>query len=330
MARTRAEISALVVLNTGRSDKTSIINSQCDNALKIALTKHPFQDSLYVCDDIAITEDSPTVSISSLTRDSGTAISNVLDIVTARIVDATLIAFTSGGTEVVVAGDVITGSTSGATAYVTYVPTLSSGSFAAGTAAGNLWICNKSGTFTAAEEFEDSDGNNLGTITADPGVGGTSNTKLTIKNRQWWDKNVINPEDGNKGWPNFGLKFGSNIILDRPADGELHLRLRVSSAPVFAADATECPIELLDIFVEQYVTAMTYLSLGMQEKYVSWYIMALGRNFDTGTVGGSLLAAIQKDRSEIAEDKSVERGVVTSNSGIAIKNLTTGNTNSWY
>jgi hypothetical protein len=58
------------------------------------------------------------------------------------------IAFTSGGTYEIVAGNIITGATSGATATVFDV-VLTSGSWAAGTAAGDLWLNAQTGTFTA-------------------------------------------------------------------------------------------------------------------------------------------------------------------------------------
>jgi len=253
MAKTRAEIAALVVLNTGRSDKTSLINSQCDNALKVAVTEHPFQDSLHICDDLTIDEDATSVDISTLTE-SSVSVGTVIDIITARIVEAD----------------------------------------------------------------------------------GSRNKILKLKNKQWWDKNIVNPEDNQKGWPRFGLKFGSKIILECPAMSGLELRLRVSSVPTFAGDDVECPIGILDVFVEQYVTAMVYLSLGMTDKYLSWYIMALGRDYDRGRVGGTLLQCKQKDRSESAEDKVVERDMSTAKErGVSVKNLITGHDrcgeiDTWY
>lgn len=333
MARTRSEIEALVELNTGRTDKSTLMHSLCDSALKLAVTKHAFHDSFALCDDIAITEDATSVSISSLTKNSGTSIGSLIDIVSARIVEATKLTYTSGEHAAVV-GDVITGATSGATAYVAYVDN-TSGAWT-GTAAGSLWICNKSGTFTDGEDIQDADTNTVAVVTTDPGAGGSKNSVLAIKNKIWWDKNIINPEDNQKGWPTYGLHFGSNIILGRPSDDGLLLRLRVSSVPTFADGDTECPIEVLDLFVEQYVTAMTYLSLGMNDKYLSWYLLALGRNYDRGEVGGTLLSAIDKDKSSGAEDRKVERGAVNRREGgITIENEITGsynygNTAHWY
>lgn len=58
------------------------------------------------------------------------------------------IAFTSGGNYVIRAGHTVTGADSSATGFVESV-SVSSGSWSAGTAAGNLVIRRKSGTFTA-------------------------------------------------------------------------------------------------------------------------------------------------------------------------------------
>ncbi len=256
MALTRTETIALVKLNTGRTDKDTLIDSLCDTALKVATTKHAFQDSMHICDDLTITEDATSVAIAATDlKESTVQISgDLVDIVTARIVEAS----------------------------------------------------------------------------------GTRNAPLIIKNKTWWDKNVVNPEDNQKGWPNFGLHFGTNILLDGPATSGLELRLRTSHIPVFASDATECPIKILDTFVEQYTTAMVFLSLSMNDKYIHWYIMALGRNYDRGEVGGTLLAAITKDRSLAAEDKNVERGSYSQRErGVSVQNLIAGadrygETHSWY
>ncbi len=58
------------------------------------------------------------------------------------------VAYTSGGTFEMLAGQTITGATSGATAVVTKV-TLASGTFAAGTAAGRIFFASQTGTFQA-------------------------------------------------------------------------------------------------------------------------------------------------------------------------------------
>lgn len=58
------------------------------------------------------------------------------------------VSFTSGGTYEVLAGDTITGATSGATAVVTKV-ILTSGTWAGGTAAGRIFFASQTGTFQA-------------------------------------------------------------------------------------------------------------------------------------------------------------------------------------
>lgn len=77
------------------------------------------------------------------------------------------LAFTSGGTYEVLDGDTITGATSGTTGVVFDVE-LTGGSWAAGTAAGNLWIYNTSGNFAGggAENLNVGTNANVATIAA--------------------------------------------------------------------------------------------------------------------------------------------------------------------
>jgi len=244
MARTRSEIEALVELNTGRTEKDTLMHSLCDTALKLAVIKHPFKDSCSQPSDFTITEDATSIDISATT--------GIIRVVTARIVEAD----------------------------------------------------------------------------------GSLNKRLWLKERQWWDEHVINPEDNQKGWPEFGFRFGTNIILDRPARSNLELRLRVSTTPTFTDGDTECPIELLDIFVEQYVTAYIFHSIEQDKSFSFWKSEALGPNYDRGRVGGSLLAAINADTFEPAQETSMG-GRYISDNAIAIRNLITdheryGETDIWY
>lgn len=80
----------------------------------------------------------------------------------ANVASIRKLAFTSGGTYQVLAGDTITGATSGATATVFDVE-LTSGSWAAGTAAGNLWLNNQTGTF-ASENLDVGANANVATV----------------------------------------------------------------------------------------------------------------------------------------------------------------------
>ncbi|KKK77264.1 hypothetical protein LCGC14_2855380, partial [marine sediment metagenome] len=128
MADTRLETQANVILNTGRDDKATLIDGLCDKALKIAVTKHPFEDSVYLFDDVTITEDATSVDISSLVVSSA-SVGTVIDILTTTIVEAS----------------------------------------------------------------------------------GTRNAPLMMKNKQWWNDTIINPEDNIKGWPRYGLKRRSVI-----------------------------------------------------------------------------------------------------------------------
>ncbi len=75
------------------------------------------------------------------------------------------VSFTSGGTYTMVAGDTITGATSGATAVLTKV-ILVSGTFAGGDAAGRLFFASQTGTFQA-ENLNVGANPNVATIAAD-------------------------------------------------------------------------------------------------------------------------------------------------------------------
>ncbi len=152
---------------------------------------------------------------------------------------------------------------------------------------------------------------------------GSLNKRLWLKQRQWWDEHVINPEDNQKGWPEFALRVGTNIILDRPAESNLELRLRVSTVPTFTDDSTESPIALLDIFIEQYVTAYVFHSIEQDKAFYFWKTEALGPNYDRGRIGGSLLAAINADTFEPAEQNEMGRPA-DFNRGLAVQNLITG------
>lgn len=76
------------------------------------------------------------------------------------------LSFTSGGTYTISAGDTITGSSSGAQAYVANVER-TSGTWTSGSAAGWLYIANQSGTYTAEDL-------NVGTNTNVATISGTS------------------------------------------------------------------------------------------------------------------------------------------------------------
>jgi len=77
------------------------------------------------------------------------------------------ITFTSGGTYTPQPGDIVTGNTSGETAVVVATPTPTSGTWAAGTAAGTIQYRSKSGTFTSSETVKigDGEGNKANVLT---------------------------------------------------------------------------------------------------------------------------------------------------------------------
>ena len=236
MARTRTQIKTAVDNNTGRgTEKATLIETLCDEALKIGLTEHPFRDARSTPSDITVTEDATSVDISAIT--------NLFEVLTVRVVEAS----------------------------------------------------------------------------------GSKNYKLVMKDDVWWQEHVVNAEDNTKGWPVHGLKDGSNILLDRPADSNLELRLRVTTEQTFTNDATPCPIAVLDTFVVQYVTAYVFLSIENTDKFNFWHRLALGWKWSEGVVGGTLLHAISHDKKMAAE--TTELDPVTkpkTTGGIAVENLITG------
>lgn len=163
---------------------------------------------------------------------------------------------------------------------------------------------------------------------------GSSNEKLILKNRTWWDTFVVNAEDNQKGWPAYGLRAGSIMYLDRPAESNLELRLRVTTTQTFATDNTACPIALLDTFLVKYVTAEFFAQLKQWETSEMWRKKALGPYFDTrGDPGGFLANAINRDKADIGEEMHMQDQ--EHETGLSIRNdITThddyGNVRSWY
>ncbi|KKK83643.1 hypothetical protein LCGC14_2791320 [marine sediment metagenome] len=246
MARTRTQIKTAIDNNTGRgTEKATLIETLADEALKVAVEAHSFRDARSIPADFTITEDATSVSISS--------ISNLVTVVTARIVEAD----------------------------------------------------------------------------------GSLNRPLPLKDEIWWAKKVINAEDNSKGWPSVGMRRGTDIQLNRPANSGLELRLIVSTEQTFANDAAVCPIKILDTFVIQYITAFVFLSIEATEKFAYWKHLALGWKWDEGIVGGSLKHAIDNDSADIAEESAMEGPGVSGLTGMSIQNLITGhddygNTRAWF
>lgn len=247
-ARTRAQIKTLVESHTGHT-KTALENSLCDSALKFALLRHSFKDAQSVPSDIAITEDTTSVSIAAVT--------GLISVVTARIVEAS----------------------------------------------------------------------------------GSRNRILKLRTRNWWDEHVVNPEDNMKGWPEYGLRVGSTIEFDRPCESGLELRLRVTTEQTFLSDSTICPIAVLDLFVEFFVTAHVFLDLENDSSYQRWIHRALGlRYLVDGTIGGELENAVKTDGlGDTAFELKAEAPDLpgTHEAGVSIQNLIEGhddygNTRWWY
>ena len=218
MARTRLEIQELVILNTQRTDKLTLIQKLCDSSLKIAISKHSFQDSSVEA-IFPITEDTATVDISAQTW---------VNIRTLRIVNSSTV---------------------------------------------------------------------------------EQSNKLNLKSNIWFDKNYPFPLDNMKGWPVYGSKLSGSIIFDRPVEENLSLYIRGSVEQTFASDSTVCPIELLDIFVEEYVTSKLLMSYHEYEKAQQWMGQAIS----------SLKLAIEND-TMIAQESIAERGTPNPSSGSIVTN----------
>jgi len=205
MARTRLEIQELVILNTGRDNKTTLIQKLCDTSLKIASSKHPFQDASIEA-TYAITEDTASVDISANTW---------VNMRTLRIIDSDV----------------------------------------------------------------------------------EKSMKLILKSNIWFDKNFPFPLDNMKGWPIYGSKISGSVLFDRPVEANITLYVRGAVEQVFAGDSTECPVELLDIFVEEYVTAKIFMSYQNYADGQEWMNQAIS----------SLNLAITND-TMIAQESQAERG----------------------
>jgi hypothetical protein len=219
MARTRAEIRTLVQAHTGRSDKTTLINSLCDSALKYALMEHDFQRATQrTSAETEITEDATEVDFSAYSP-------SVYKIVTAKIID------------------------------------------------------------TSDEQ----------------------SAFLPLKNRQWWDRFVVNSEENSTGWPSVAIHEGDALKFNCPCEADKKLRLLYTYIPTFAgSDATECPVPTLDLFVEYFVTANVFFSIGDLEKFGWWNNRAIGTNPERP--GGELARAIRADDKEVGRTLNADAG----------------------
>ena len=157
-------------------------------------------------------------------------------------------------------------------------------------------------------------------------VSGSRNAILKCKTRSWWDTHVVNSEDNQKGWPQYGMRVGTTIVIERPCQSGLALRLRVTTNQAFASDATECPIDVLDIFVEHYVTAYVFKSLENDEMYKHWMASAMGiRYLIDGTIGAALADAIEADEDPALDLKAEPYDMPSVHAaGVSVRNLITG------
>lgn len=90
---------------------------------------------------------------------------------------------------------------------------------------------------------------------------------LTLKNRIWFSRELPSPEDNDQGWPVYGVRFGDYIRFDRPVEAGRSLYLWATNILSFANGSSECPIDLLDLYVEEYVTAFAFLNIHEDQFY---------------------------------------------------------------
>ena len=132
----------------------------------------------------------------------------------------------------------------------------------------------------------------------------TQSSYLKLKNSTWWDKFITEPAANSQGWPEFGLRHRNQILFNRPSQA-LVARFRVTKIPSFDSDDNkECPVDVLDLFLEAYATAMLFLSIEDKDNYIFWITEALGSkgDRDENVPGGLLLQAIEADKRHPAED----------------------------
>ena len=132
-----------------------------------------------------------------------------------------------------------------------------------------------------------------------------SGCPLPLRNRWWFDKYVIDPENNSRGVPSNALRVKTALHFDRPIEDDWKLRLRYSSINTYTSDSTETPSELLDLFVEYKVTADLFFSLEDMEKFVLWNRRAIGNNSERP--GGELARAIRADDKEAAKEIQITR-----------------------
>ncbi len=154
---------------------------------------------------------------------------------------------------------------------------------------------------------------------------GSLNKVLDMKNETWWASNIVNESDNMQGWPEYGLRRGTTVVFNRPAQSGLSLRVVVTRTKAFTNDSTECPIAIADVFVTQYVTAMVFLSIEEQEKYLRWLWLAMGsRYLVDGKIGGTLAAIIELDKRDRAESFTAQPGPIVDSGRVAVENLIAG------
>jgi hypothetical protein len=130
---------------------------------------------------------------------------------------------------------------------------------------------------------------------------------LTMKDRRWWDENIVNENDENAGQPSYGLRFGTNVYMYPVPDLAYTARVRSLTIPSWTTDIA-CPISCLDLFIEAWVTSKVFKSIEDFDNEKFWMSEATDR----------LNIAISFDERE----PSVEDTVMTQPSQSSVQNVT--------
>lgn len=165
---------------------------------------------------------------------------------------------------------------------------------------------------------------------------GDRNRPIIMKDKVWWNRNVAERDSRLSSWPVYGHKFGTVIELDCAANRDLTIKIIVSTIQKYGDLSAAGPIEDLDVFVGQYVTAMAFLSLQDDQSYQRWKNVALGPRWESGEIGGSLANAISSDKFDLSLEMRAEKYSADGRAGgLSVQNLDSdhndyNNIRSWY
>jgi len=165
---------------------------------------------------------------------------------------------------------------------------------------------------------------------------GESSRPIIMKDKVWWNRNVVDADQRRSDWPRYGHRAGNIIDLNCKVNRDLTIKVIVSTVKTYEDTTSPGPIDTLDIFVGHYVTAMAFLSLQDDQAYQRWKTVALGHRWDVGEVGGSLANAIASDKFDLStEMRASYYSDDVADFGLSVRNLNSShddynNIQSWY